>query len=103
MDPFLSTDTLTSWLKLVLIGNFLNVQALSSVISYLWGALIRHFYTTVEFDEFDSTFCEWNSTDLGRIALILWTLPSLDQCLAGPATRVVHRSGPLHHNPIFRS
>jgi len=58
MDPFLSTDTLADWLKLILIGNFLNTHVLSSVVSYVWGALMRRFYTTVEFDEFDSTFCE---------------------------------------------
>ena len=58
MDPFLSTDTLADWLKLILIGNFLNTHVLSSVVGYMWGALMRRFYTTVEFDEFDSTFCE---------------------------------------------
>ena len=58
MDPFLSTDTLADWLKLILIGNFLNANVLSSVVSYMWGALMRRFYTTIEFDEFDSTFCE---------------------------------------------
>jgi hypothetical protein len=58
MDSFLSTDTLADWLKLILIGNFLNIRVLSSVVSYAWGALTRRLYTTVEFDEFDSTFCE---------------------------------------------
>lgn len=58
MDSFLSTDTLADWLKLILIGNFLNAHALSSAVGYVWGALMRRLYTTIEFDEFDSTFCE---------------------------------------------
>lgn len=58
MDPFLSTRTLSDWMKLILIGNFINAHALSSVVSYAWGALMRRFYTTIEFDEFDTTFCE---------------------------------------------
>ena len=64
---------------------------------------MRRFYTTVEFDEFDSTFCAWYSADFGGVGLILWMLISLDQHLVGPATGVVHRSRPLHHNPIFWS
>ena len=102
MDSFLSMDTLSDWLKLILIGNFLNIHALSSVVSYAWGALMRRFYTTIEFDEFDSTFCELDSPGSGGIALILCMLLSLDQYLAGPATGVAHSSRPLHHNPIFR-
>ena len=58
MDSFLSADIIADWLKLILIGNFLNGHVLSSAVSYVWGALMRRFYTTVEFDEFDSTFCE---------------------------------------------
>jgi len=103
MDSFLSTDTLSDWLKLILIGNFLNAHVLSSVVSYAWGALMRRFYTTIEFDEFDSTFCERGSPGSHRIALTLCMSLSLDQRLAGPATGVVHGSRPLHHNPIFRS
>lgn len=86
MDSFLSTDALSDWLKLILIGNFLNAHVLSSAISYAWGALTRRFYTTIEFDEFDSTFCERDSPGSGGITLILCMLPSLDQYLAGPAT-----------------
>jgi len=86
MDSFLSTDALSDWLKLILIGNFLNAHVLSSAISYVWGALTRRFYTTIEFDEFDSTFCEQDSPGSGGIALILCILLSLDQYLAGPAT-----------------
>jgi hypothetical protein len=58
MDSFFATGTLADWLKLVLIGNFFNAQLLLSVVSYAWEAMARRFYTTVEFDEFDSTFCE---------------------------------------------
>ena len=58
MDSFFSSNALSDWLKLILIGNFLNAHVLSSVATYVWGALIRRFYTTIEFDEFDSTFCE---------------------------------------------
>ena len=58
MDSFLSTDILSDWLKLILIGNFLNAHVLSSVLSYAWETLMRRFCTTIEFDEFDSTFCE---------------------------------------------
>jgi hypothetical protein len=103
VDSFISTDILADWLKFILIGNFLNVHVLSSVVSYVWGVLMSRFYTTVEFDEFDSTFCEWDSAGFRRIALIFRMLLSLDQCLASPTTRVVHRPRPLHHNPIFRS
>jgi len=58
MDSFFAMDTLADWLKLILIGNFLNAHVLSSAVSYIWGALMRCFYTTIEFDEFDSTFCK---------------------------------------------
>ncbi|KAF9651773.1 P-loop containing nucleoside triphosphate hydrolase protein [Thelephora ganbajun] len=56
MDSSLSTDSLADWFKLILIGNFLNTHVLSSIVGYAWGALMRRFYTTIEFDEFDSTF-----------------------------------------------
>lgn len=65
-DMDATTDTLTAWLKLILITNFLNAHVLSFVLSYAWTTLIRRFYTTIEFDEFDSTFCERISTDSGR-------------------------------------
>ena len=58
MDSLVSRDTLADWLKLILIGNFLNAHILSSIVGYVWETLMRRFYTTVEFDEFDSTFCE---------------------------------------------
>lgn len=58
MESSLTADTLVNWLQLVLISNFLNAQALLSVVSYVWEGFIRRFYTTVEFDEFDPTFCE---------------------------------------------
>lgn len=102
-DPLMSKGALADWLKLILLSNFLNVHALSSVVGYVWGALTRRFYTTVEFDEFDSTFCKRDSADLERTALILWIMLSLDQRVAGPATGVVHRSRHLHHNQIIRS
>lgn len=86
MDSLLSMDTLSDWLTLILIGNFLNANVLSSAISYVWGVLMRRFYTTIEFDEFDSTFCEWDYPGSCGIALIHYVLLSLDQYLAGPAT-----------------
>jgi len=58
MDSILSMDTLADWLKLILIGNFLNTHVLSSVVGYVWEVLMHRFYTTVEFDEFDTTFCK---------------------------------------------
>lgn len=78
MDSLVSRDTLADWLKLILIGNFLNAHILSSIVGYVWETLMRRFYTTVEFDEFDSTFCEWGSMNLGRIVLIVRMISSLD-------------------------
>lgn len=57
MESFLSKDTLANWLKLILITNFFNSQVLLSVLSYAWEGLTRRFYTSVEFDEFDTTYC----------------------------------------------
>lgn len=102
MESYLGTDTFANWLKLILISNFLNAQVLLSVVSYAWETLTHRFYTTVEFDEFDSTFCERISPDLERMALTFCMLPSLDQYLARTATRMAHRPRHLHHNPLFR-
>lgn len=103
MESFLTTGALVNWLKLILISNFLNAQVLWTVVSHASEALMRRLYTTVEFDEFDPTFCEKVSPGLGRTALMFCILPSLDQHLACTATRMAHRPRHLHHNPTFRS
>ena len=102
MDSFFTTGTLADWLKLVLIGNFFNAQLLLSVVFYTWEALARRFYTTVEFDEFDSTFCEQTPANPERMALIVYISHSLDQHLVGTTTRMVHCSTSLYYNSIFR-
>lgn len=58
MESLLTKDSLVDWMKLVLISNFFNAQVLLSIVGYAWDSLIRLFYTTVEFDEFDATYCE---------------------------------------------
>lgn len=58
MDLSPGMDPLVDWLKLIIISNFLNIHILWSVVCYVWATLVHRFYTSVEFDEFDSTFCE---------------------------------------------
>lgn len=58
MDTFFTADILTDWVKLILLSNIFNAQVLWSIVSHAWTVLIHRFCTTVEFDEFDSTFCE---------------------------------------------